>query len=315
MLISRTQINPHSPYAHTINRGGGSPQENLCEFAARHCYASEDNMGHNPNFLSSLVKRGHMDVFEHSWVALHLNMDDAYYLIAPDKWLYRHSEFFGYVMSGSLRIWLRSINTNTGDTITNTLSKIAPHLFGEQKEYNSRFVGEYNPFEKEYIKNDTRVSLLAANVGYEQGKEWDDIHSATIMINGISRACSHQIVRHRNLSFSMQSQRYVDLEKSSWNIVIPDGFDDTQTELLKEFWNLSQQYYTKLREVGARKEDARFVLPNACSTSMVVTGNFTSWKHFLDLRLPRNAQWEIRGVAQAIRDHLKWIAPLNFEDY
>lgn len=128
---------------------------------------------------------------------------------------------------------------------------------------------------------------------------------ATFKVEDISRACSHQLVRAKHLDFLQESQRYVNQENCSF--VWPEDFVEVET-LEKAYRNL----YNNIIEAGAKKEDARYVLPNATATSLYVTGNFQAWKDFLKNRLDITAQWEIRKVAQEILKHLNNIAPNIF---
>lgn len=120
---------------------------------------------------------------------------------------------------------------------------------------------------------------------------------ATFEISGISRACSHQLVRHRLASYSQESQRYVDL--SHLDLVIPPAIAGNSDAM--QIWNrLAGQMleaYRELLELGIRKEDARFLLPNAATTRIVVTMNFRELLHFFRVRIHPAAQWEIREVA------------------
>jgi thymidylate synthase (FAD) len=139
--------------------------------------------------------------------------------------------------------------------------------------------------------------------------------SATFEISGISRACTHQLVRHRIASYSQESQRYVDLSNPDY--VIPPSVAADSEAL--EVWNQATagmaEAYGKLRDKGIFKEDARFLLPNATATRIVVTMNFRAWRHFIKERgLNRAAQWEIREVANRILDILHEQAPSVFED-
>jgi thymidylate synthase (FAD) len=88
-------------------------------------------------------------------------------------------------------------------------------------------------------------------------------------------------------------------------------------ELLDEFHNdmkTIQDMYHKWRDYGLKKEDARFVLPNACTSEIVVSANFREWRHILTIRTAKSAQWEIRKAANLILDILKKQAPACFED-
>lgn len=131
--------------------------------------------------------------------------------------------------------------------------------------------------------------------------------SFTFAVEGISRACSHQLVRHRIASYSQQSQRYVD--ESEMDYVLPPAIARIP-EARERFEGLMQeisQAYRDLKgllsEHGRAKsanEDARFVLPQAAETKIVITMNCRSLLHFFSLRCCARAQWEIREMALAM---------------
>ena len=132
-------------------------------------------------------------------------------------------------------------------------------------------------------------------------------------IEGISRACSHQLVRHRLASFSQQSQRYV---------TIKDQFPAVEPPTLQQHPELQQRYhalftqvqqlYTDLIATGIPAEDARFVLPNATATKIVMTMNARELHHFFSLRCCQRAQWEIRAMAKQMLLRCRETAPLLF---
>ena len=138
--------------------------------------------------------------------------------------------------------------------------------------------------------------------------------SATFEVSGISRACSHQLVRHRLASYSQESQRYVDM--SNPELVIPPTITNNSqaSAIWEELTDQIQSAYQDLREVGVRKEDARFVLPNAAATRIVVTMNFREYMHFFRLRITPEAQWEIRKLALLMLKDLVPYAPAVFGD-
>ena len=121
--------------------------------------------------------------------------------------------------------------------------------------------------------------------------------SATFEVRGISRACSHQLVRHRLASYSQESQRYVNAAGS--DVVWPPSIAENPQAraLYREYMDAVDSAYSGLLALGVRKEDARFVLPNATMTRLVVTMNFREYLHFFRQRLTTAAQWEIREVA------------------
>lgn len=124
-------------------------------------------------------------------------------------------------------------------------------------------------------------------------------------INNISRACSHQLVRHRHMSFSQKSQRYVK-EKGQFDYLTPETIEKNE-ELNKkfdDFMSKVSEFYLELTEAGIPAEDARAVLPNASSTSMVASLNLREMIHLANLRLCTRAQKEIRILVKRMCDEL-----------
>ncbi|WP_456394600.1 FAD-dependent thymidylate synthase [Thermococcus sp.] len=123
----------------------------------------------------------------------------------------------------------------------------------------------------------------------------------TFAVEGISRITSHQLVRHRLASYTQQSMRYIklDTEDVGETFVIPDsiGKDPELLEEWRELMKRSIELYKKTVESGVHQEDARFILPQAVKTKIVVTMNLRELKHFFGLRACERAQWEIREVA------------------
>ena len=114
-------------------------------------------------------------------------------------------------------------------------------------------------------------------------------------ISNISRACSHQLVRHRHMSFSQKSQRYVK-EKGQFDYLIPPTImkNEDLKKKYEDFMGEISKLYLEFTEAGIPAEDARFILPNACATSMVVSLNLRELIHIANLRLCTRAQDEIR---------------------
>jgi len=175
-----------------------------------------------------------------------------------------------------------------------------------------------------------RSQLAAVNIPIPESKEYIirklkrfghksifEHASFTFSVEGISRACSHQLVRHRIASYSQQSQRHVkiDTTSQSWYVVPPsiveNGFRcEKFTNCIKEIACV----YDELVRIGVKEEDARFVLPNACKTNIVITMNARELLHFFKLRLAKEAQWEIREMAKKMLRLVKPIAPTIFGD-
>jgi len=133
--------------------------------------------------------------------------------------------------------------------------------------------------------------------------------SATFRITGVSRSFTHQLVRHRLCAFSQRSQRYVN--EKSFAFVEPESIRE-KTEahrLFEEFMADAKNAYCKLQELGIKNEDARFVLPNAVQSEIVLSANFRELRHIFCVRCDRHAQWEIREVALQMLRIMKKEAP------
>jgi len=139
--------------------------------------------------------------------------------------------------------------------------------------------------------------------------------SFTFLIEGISRVTSHQLVRHRIASYSQQSQRAIGLKDA--NFVIPPSVEGNEEakRVFDEVINVAKRGYEALVKLGIPKEDARYIIPQAVKTSIVVTMNARELLHFFNLRLARDAQWEIRMMAKLMLKEVLKVAPTIFEDY
>lgn len=160
--------------------------------------------------------------------------------------------------------------------------------------------------------------------------------SFTFAAEGVSRALTHQLVRHRIASYSQQSQRYVRLE--GFEYVMPPHIKNNPEarELFQRAMEADQKYYDELTEIlykehyedlreekgdaGAHRaaekmaiEDARYVFPNACETKIMFTMNARSLYNFFRLRCCNRAQWEIRGLAEEMLKQVRGVAPVLFK--
>ena len=127
--------------------------------------------------------------------------------------------------------------------------------------------------------------------------------SMTVEISGISRALSHQLVRQRiGVTFTQESQRYFDpLVDEDWYVIPPKITDDiVLKKIFEKFRATDVLEYKGYIENGIPKEDARFCLPNCCKTTIIWTFNLSSLIWFLEQRMPKAAQWEIRDLANLL---------------
>ncbi|MBI0583845.1 MAG: FAD-dependent thymidylate synthase [Methanomassiliicoccus sp.] len=190
-----------------------------------------------------------------------------------------------------------------------------------------------------YTKDAERLCASAAHSCYsEKGaselmEEWDEAkgkrwlgsplssghHSViehasyTFSIEGVSRSLTHQLVRHRLASFSQLSQRYVNMKDADYvvpaSIAADPELESRYRELMDRIW---EEYRYLSKKVPA--EDARYVLPNACTTNITVTMNARELWHFFELRNCRRAQQEIREVADEMLRLAREASPFIFRN-
>ena len=138
--------------------------------------------------------------------------------------------------------------------------------------------------------------------------------SFTFAVSGVSRALTHQLVRHRIASYSQQSQRYVNMNE--FDYVMPKSIEDNIDAYAKFYQAMDMIDYTYilLKDMGIPEEDARYILPNATCTNIIVTMNARELLHFFSLRCCARAQWEIRELADKMLRICKEVSPTIFED-
>lgn len=139
--------------------------------------------------------------------------------------------------------------------------------------------------------------------------------SFTFGVEGVSRALLAQLTRHRIASFSVQSQRYVKF-KNGVEFVTPDTIKKDKTLLKKynDFLKATEKLYKEYLDAGIPAEDARYILPNASATKIIITMNARELRHFFALRCCNRAQWEIRAMACKMLNLAVKAAPILFAD-
>lgn len=131
--------------------------------------------------------------------------------------------------------------------------------------------------------------------------------TVTMRIEGISRACSHQLVRHRMASYVQQSQRYTEVDDNGFWYVVPPSVESRISEYI-EFRHAMQDAYDRYKQAikdGVPREDARYMLPEATKTTITMTVNVRELFHFFDLRMDEHAQWEIRELAECMYEEVR----------
>jgi len=145
---------------------------------------------------------------------------------------------------------------------------------------------------------DEKAIEICYRAGHHSVFEFVEFH---FRISGISRACSHQLVRHRIASYIQKSQRFVD--EAHFERVTPDSIanDPEALHIYESLMHKIKEAYKELIELNIPKEDARYVLPNACTTTIQVKFNLRSLMNFMHVRLCGKAQWELRALAEEMR--------------
>ena len=136
----------------------------------------------------------------------------------------------------------------------------------------------------------------------------------TFSVEGVSRALTHQLVRHRVASFSQQSQRYVSLDSASYVKPHTVEADPGASKVFDETMEVIWEAYRRLEEMGIPPEDARYLLPNGCTTNITITMNARELLHFFSLRCCNRAQWEIREMADRMLEICREQSPVIFRD-
>ena len=153
--------------------------------------------------------------------------------------------------------------------------------------------GAVEIFEKITDDKEKKLSLIKRIISSGHYSTIEHIQ-LTFAINNISRAATHQLVRHRHMSFSQKSQRYV--KEADFDFIIPNQIKNNP-ELLEKFnahMEATSKLYSEFVEAGIKKEDARSILPNATASSIVCSLNLRELIHLANLRLCTRAQYEIR---------------------
>ena len=347
VVMGYTRSNPdiHNEYGDItyLFDGKSTFPVNLMEYAGRLCYASLLKMGTSKSFIPARIREGHEDIIEHSSITIsipHYIEKDPYAFKGRNQHCQVTQQKSSNLVTANARVWRDLIKQGVAPEILPALLDFAPEVFEEFRyvvDENESAGVEFpkvlwNPersritedgslgMVRTYDNGQTEVSLVACS---QTALEYDsDIrskhNSATFLLSGVSRALTHQLVRHRLASFSQESQRYVDMKKGGWSAVFPPKIMENPAarKVMQEAWDQAESSYRKLRDLKIRKEDARFLLPNASETKILVTMSFEAWKHFLWIRaIDKAAQWEIKTVGLAILYMLHAIDNEAFHDH
>ncbi len=147
--------------------------------------------------------------------------------------------------------------------------------------------------------------------GIIKAKHFGCIEHVSLTVKFIcDRACSHQLVRHRLMSFNQKSQRYC--KEDNLEVIKPEGLENTSLWL--ESCRQAENAYAEMIRRGEKPEVARGVLPNSTATEIYATANLREWRHFFELRCHRTAQRDIRSLALSLLCQMFEQYPVFFED-
>lgn len=217
-----------------------------------------------------------------------------------------------YAIEPDILKHIENVNFLQNDTATITTAA--------KQCYNKEF--DYKEFFKKYTENKESNELFIKRIAESGHTSILEHASATFLITGVSRSLTHQLVRHRIASYTQQSQRYVDMEEFKF-VIPPSILKCNNEEVLTEYnyiMNRIEKSYKFLvselvksgRTEQQAREDARFVLPNAAETQIVMTMNYRELGDFLGKRMCKRAQWEIRAMATEIFNIMSKQSPAIF---
>lgn len=192
-----------------------------------------------------------------------------------------------------------------------TIAEFARLCYAKDKDVSKLFKGDINSIDD---SNTIKMLVSMRHLSPLEHASW------SFELEGVSRALTHQLVRHRLVSYSQRSQRYV--EQKNFDFIMPPTIEKAgMAERYKEMMNIIGGFYEELsrgieEKLGlkgeARNQDARYVLPNACETKIGVTANARQFLHIFEERTCNRAQWEIRGVMYEMLELAYPTAPTIF---
>lgn len=291
------------------------------ELAGRTCYNSQNLITDDSykKFISKIMANGHGSVIEHSNIIIKYyktpEIEDAEFvyewLLARKGFTNSHvwitfekeenSDEYFIMMSGNARAWLDFL-----------MEKVDGHLLDSDDHIKNIYWNLHNKYPELFIEDrglpwtETEVFFLTE----EEAAAINIVHTSYTFKVITSRDITHQIVRHRTLSFSQQSQRYINfsLEKNDGEITFIKPRIDDASGTYDEWLNVCQDIenvYNGFIDDGFPPEVARCILPNCAKTIIYITGHYLDWQHFIDLRADEHAQLEIQYIAKKIDKEIK----------
>ena len=283
--------------------------------AATTCYRSEEKTQRTAgDFIKMLKANGHMSMLEFSWFPVLMDFSSVvecnkqYNLILELK--LKHIDFYKYglfkiIMYGNGRAWLDFFNYELDERYLHLLVHISKAL----NTVNSELFEE--PFFNLKIKNIAEClnkDHYYKKIKYPVIEQW-----AAVKFSNVSRGFTHELVRHRTMSFAQASTRYID--NSNFDCIMPDidalypdMTDEQKEKMLRIFAGVKNNLnldYNYLLDHGIKKHDARQILPIGIANEICVAGTIKNWKHVFELRCSPAAHWEIREVMVELQKEFK----------
>jgi len=291
------------------------------ELAGRICYNSQNLITEDSykKFISRIIASGHTSVIEHSNIIIKYypttEVEDAEFvyewLLARKGFTNSHvwitlessedSDEYFIMMSGNARAWCDFLH-----------EKVDKHMIDSDDHIKNIYIHLHDEYPLIFTEERgtpwTETDLIFLTE--EEAAKINIVHTSFTFKITTSRDISHQIVRHRVLSFSQQSQRYINysLDKNDGEITFIKPRIEEGSEAFNEWKNECQNIenlYNGLIDDGLPPEVARCILPNSCKTIIYVTGHYLDWQHFIYLRVDSHAQEEIRLIAEKIDKEIK----------
>ncbi len=281
----------------------------MIEKAGRTAYKSEERIteGSALKFVSHLKSVGHLSVLEHSNIVLQLSRGiageafiygtfkkrAAYHAIWP---LEDRSTF----IAGNIRAWLETLDKL--NAAARWASKalyyaIAPKL---NEYFPALFQAVEVPVDFQWVSRKVDLCNEADQIRFLKTHGESDLPAFVFRIT-TDRGITHEIVRHRVLSFTQESTRYVNYGNRGVTLILPEEYDYGISATLKD----ADAAYGNMLYHGLRPQIARDVLPNLLKAEIVVSGRWSGWKHFIELRDSSGAHPRIQKIARAIREYFE----------
>jgi thymidylate synthase (FAD) len=316
-----------------LDTQGYSPLQKI-ESAGRICYDSnlKAKPGSDEGFVRGILKSGHESVVEHEGVVALVDEDlfneEVVDIISafPERCNLIFGGFIDArrVISGNFRVWRDALRYIPHSLICQSVVQSVV------KDIPIMGIGLEECFKLcDPSMDNVNIYSYTSEFAISHAVFWKYLKmkhgTLTFRIDGVSRSLTHQAVRHRLCAISQRSQRYC--AENSFDYVVPPMIGKMTPDMkndVSDAWRTNTfgmsiihdvEAYLGLQKQGIKKEDARYVLPNACATSLVMTATLNQWLHMIKIRTDKAAQWEIRNVFKVICDQICEIIPdLGFED-